>query len=289
MDWVDVFENELYVSSYINHSDSSIDLWKYIRSNNKLLELSMEIKKDKFNEKNIVRCITICDFILRDYKNVDSDIYNQLIKIIYSNKDISRCGLYGNYHNRDTFLLLSLGNNDLKLSNRMKKFAVNEALNRDGTTYLNKLKNNWYKHLESMGITDGTEISISTNKMLYNKNIYSPHGTGAYDIRYYILFNDNWSKEEKEKLIYEFYDEDELYDEYLEEWKWGVINSNSNLDMYYFESATYEDILNVVNDKEEADCIWKELCNVRLLMELRAPSYFNESINKKIKSYIKNE
>ena len=31
------------------------------------------------------------------------------------------------------------------------------------------------------------------------------HGVGEYDIRYYILKNPNWSVEEKQKLIYDFW------------------------------------------------------------------------------------
>ena len=45
------------------------------------------------------------------------------------------------------------------------------------------------------------------------------HGSGDFDIRYWILRNPNWSLEEKQKLIMDFWYDDEEYDEVLERWE----------------------------------------------------------------------
>ncbi len=143
-----------------------------------------------------------------DYNNVNEDIYNKLINIIYSNIDIARLGI-----DKDSFLLLILKNKKLKLDDDKKSFLINEALNCKGTvkdteinSYLNIVND---KNLYSTGIN--------------NVDIDYPHGKGEYDIRYYILFNDNFTKDEKKNLIYDFYADDKIYEKYLNAWRNSVL------------------------------------------------------------------
>ena len=46
------------------------------------------------------------------------------------------------------------------------------------------------------------------------------HGRGDFDIRYWILRNSNWTSKEKQKLIMDFWADDDVYDEVLEQWEW---------------------------------------------------------------------
>lgn len=54
------------------------------------------------------------------------------------------------------------------------------------------------------------------------------HGSGDFDIRYWILRNPNWSLDEKKKLILNFWVYDEEYDETLEQLEWGIVTDHLN-------------------------------------------------------------
>ncbi len=44
-------------------------------------------------------------------------------------------------------------------------------------------------------------------------------GQGYFDIRYHILRNPNWALEEKQRLIMDFWYDDDDYEEALEQWE----------------------------------------------------------------------
>ena len=44
-------------------------------------------------------------------------------------------------------------------------------------------------------------------------------GQGYFDIRYHILRNPNWTLEEKQRLIMDFWYDDDDYEEALEQWE----------------------------------------------------------------------
>lgn len=93
------------------------------------------------------------------------------------------------------------------------------------------------KKLDKKGITDKqtmyTEFLGAINPVgaktgnMYIASIFtslSPtqaHGNGDFDIRYWILRNPNWTLDEKQKLIMDFWADDDVYDETLEQWEWG--------------------------------------------------------------------
>ena len=68
--------------------------------------------------------------MLRDYQNVDEIAYNNLIKTIYTNTDIARIVINGASNGGYSFLLMSLWNENIKLTKQQKSFAVKEAMNK---------------------------------------------------------------------------------------------------------------------------------------------------------------
>lgn len=224
-------EDELYLSQYgIPQKGNREEIWDKIKNNKEVLKEAIKLTKDKFGQRDLVKGLTISESILVDYPNVDSEIYQELVNLIYSNPQIARIVLGGYSGNRDSFLLMTLWNHNLKLTEEQKVFAVDEAMK-----------------------------TISDNLA---------HGRGDFDIRYWILRNPNWSLDEKQKLVMDFWTDDEEYDETLEQWEWSVVNDNDNFkgnpfppfDKYVlFNDWTYEMLLEYHQNKEITDRIWKEM------------------------------
>lgn len=158
------------------------DLWAIIKNKKDVLEVAISIEKRDNKLSDTVTGIHICNYILNDFANKDNeDIYLKLVNSIYSNPDIA-C-LYGNINM--SFLLATLLNDNLILTGEQKNFLVEQAMRRPGTV-----------------ITKDNEENINYLHYFVNQK---------EDIRYYILKNNNFTEEEKEKLINLFYaDEKEL-------------------------------------------------------------------------------
>lgn len=140
--------------------------------------------------------------MLIDYEEVDDVAYNNLIKSIYSNTDIARIVIDGAQNGGYSFLLMSLWNHNLKLSEEQKKFAVDEAMNKIGTTRFKEKEEKFIKELENAGISDEKTTLINIDGCinpigqkagsLYMNYMFSmlsdtqAHGVGEFDIRYYI-------------------------------------------------------------------------------------------------------
>ena len=258
---IDVLDNELYNSIYVFPRIGDYkEVWSRIRSNKEVLREAVQVTKDKFGERDIVKGLSIAELILLDYDNIDLDIYNDLINTIYSNIDIARIVLYGASNGGDSFLLMSLLNPNLKLTEEQKAFAVNEAMNKLGTTRYSEIKiDNYFQRLSYM---------MSTKQA---------HGVGAFDIRYYILKNSNWSLEEKKKLVMDFWYDDEAYDECLNIWEWNIINDNANykgnsvsqFNMDYLYEYSYNDLLLFYKDKKTTARIWNEIEFCKLMHKIR--------------------
>lgn len=139
---------------------------------------------------------------------------------------------------------MALFNHDVVLIKSQKDFAVNEAMNKIGTTRYLEYLEKYLKKLDDMNITDNDEtyldIDGSINPVgkgtasIYMNNLFNSmdrrqaHGTGYFDIRYHILRNPNWTKEEKQKLVMDFCYSDEEYKEYLNQWEWSIVNDEAN-------------------------------------------------------------
>ena len=287
-------ENDFYISKYgLPRIGDSEEIWKSIRSNIELLKWAIKPIKNKFGEKDIVNGLSICDSILYDYQEVDKNIYNELVNLVYSNEQIARIVQDGACNGGFSYLLMTLFNPDLKLTEEQKSFAVNEAMNKIGTVRYKKSREEYSKKLDEKGITDEktiyTEFGGSINPVgaktgnLYMSEIFNSlsdtqaHGEGVFDIRYWILRNPNWSLEEKKKLIMDFWADDSVYDEFLEQWEWGVVNDQANfknqpislfekIEMYNY---SYENLFHFYGDKKTTDRIWEEINFCKQMHELR--------------------
>ena len=303
---IEKLDDELYKSVYGRPIVGNYDeIWARIKSNPEILREAVKVERDKFDENDIVKGLTICDAMLIDYKSVDEVAYNNLISYIYTNTDIARIVMDGASNGGFSFLLMSLWNHNLKLTEEQKTFAINEAMNKIGTTRWQQREEDFAKKLDDMGISDDNTAFINidgcvnpigkksgSQYMNYMFSILSKtqsHGTGEFDIRYHILRNPNWSLEEKQKLIMDFWCDDETYDEYLEQWEWGIINDSVNFkdnsaslleknDLYQY---TYEILLKFYGDKETTDRIWGEIQFCKQMHELRPQQWDLEFVSKK--------
>ena len=294
MNNIEKLDDQLYKSIYgINKVGDYNEIWTSIKRNPEILREAVQIKRDKFNENDIVKGLAICEAMLIDYEFVDEVAYNDLINSIYTNTDIARIVLDGASNGGFSFLLMSLWNHNLKLTEEQKTFAVNEAMNKIGTTRWKKSREDFSKKLDDMGISDDKTTFINIDgcmnpigeklSLQYMNNMFSKlskpqaHGTGEFDIRYHILRNPNWTKDEKQKLIMDFWYDDSVYDEYLEQWEWGIINDNANymgqpvsqFECEYLYDYSYDDLFLFYNDKMTTDRIWNEIQFCKLMHELR--------------------
>ena len=163
---IDMIDKELYNSIYVSPRIGDYkEVWSRIKNNKEVLRGAIQITKDKFGERETVKGLSIAEFMLLDYENVDSNIYQNLINTIYSNTDIARIVLDGASNGGNSFLLMSLFNPNLKLTEEQKAFAVNEAMNKLGTTRYSEIKiDNYFQRL----------LQITSTKQA--------HGVGASDI-----------------------------------------------------------------------------------------------------------
>lgn len=301
-------DNELYASIYGKPIRGNFEeIWNRIKNDKLILKEAVKVEKDKFNEYDIVKGLTICDMMLSNYKEVDIEAYNTLIETIYSNEDVARIVLRGASNGGFSFLLMSLINHDVVLTQSQKDFAVNEAMNKIGTTRYLECLEKYLKKLDDMNITDNDatylDIDGSINPVgkrtasIYMNNLYNSmdrrqaHGTGDFDIRYHILKNPNWTKEEKQKLVMDFWYSDEEYKECLSQWEWGIINDEVNykdgivplFPIEYIYDVTYDTLLEFYQNKETTDRIWEEIKFCNLMRELRPPKYEEEYQVQKVK------
>ena len=266
----------------------------------------MKLCKDKFEQYDTVKATTICERILLDYKNVDEYIYKELINLIYSNKDIARTVVDGYANGGFSYLLLSLYNPNLKLTEEQKNFAIKEAMNKIGTVKYQQIENEYFNFLKSNNITDDNleylDIDGMINpigqktkfeffhSMLSSLSKTQAHGLGNFDIRYHILKNPNWTKEKKEKLVYDFYATDEDWLDCIEAFEWNIINDNDNikgidciLKRDYLYDYKYEDLTKLFKSKKTINRLWNEIEFCRFLKEVRPPKYEEEIAKQKIK------
>lgn len=303
---IEKLDNELYKSIYGKpRSGDYNEKWVRIKNHPEVLREAVQVKRDKFDESDIVKGLTISGAMLIDYESVDEVAYSNLINSIYTNTDIARIVMDGASNGGFSFLLMSLWNHNLKLTEEQKAFAENEAMNKIGTTRWKQSEEDFSKKLDDMGISDDNttfinidgcinpigqkSVSKYMNYMFSTLNKTQVHGTGEFDIRYHILRNPNWSLEEKQKLIRDFWCDAETYDEYLEQWEWGIINDSANfednhvsqLEKFDLYEYSYEVLLKFYGDKETTDRIWDEIQFCKQMHQLRPGQWELEFTPKK--------
>lgn len=262
MENIEKLDDMLYKAMYgIPKTGDSEIIWEQIKENQAVLREAIKIKKDKWNEKDIVSGLTISNAMLIDYKDVNQEIYNELINSIYSNTDIARIVMNG-----CSFLLMSLWNHNLKLTEEQKAFAVNEAMNKFGTT-----KHNTY------------DSQVATMSYF--------HGVGPFDIRYHILRNPNWTLDEKQELVMDFYSDDNDYDDCLEQWELGIVNDFSyykglelptNDEYELLNEYSYEMLLKYYGSEDIVDRIWSEIQFCKQMHQLRPMQYEKKFSKQKV-------
>lgn len=268
------------------------ELWKEIREDKELLREAIKVERDKFDEGDILKGITIARCMLRDFNNIDKDIYQELVNIIYSNKDIARCVLDGYSNGGDSYLLMTLWNFDLKLTEKQKAFAVDEAMNMMGTVRYKQKMEEYEKKLDDKCITDEqtvyTEFGRSINPVgaktgnMFMANMFNSlsdtqaHGSGEFDIRYWILRNPNWTYEEKAKLINDFYADDDEYEECLDRWEWDFLDEDAELhggftilEKYLLQDYTMRDLIELYGHVDTAKRAMEEIDFFKLMHKLR--------------------
>jgi len=287
------YDDELYKARYVTHDTNNCKkIWNNIKKNDELLKESIKVEKDKFGERDLVKGLAICEAMLIDYKGVNQEIYQELVNLIYSNTEIARTVLDGASNGGYSYLLMTLWNYELELTDEQKEFAVNEAMNKIGTTKREKEKEALSKRIDEAGITNDQITIVDLDGCLpigvkyANMCLYSmiaslsssqAHGILPFDIRYEILRNPNWSIQEKQKLVYDFWGNDEEYEECLEEWEWSIINDEANykgqslpqLDKSELYDYTYNDLLKFYGNRETTDRIWNDIIFCQSMHELR--------------------
>lgn len=296
---INQIDKELYYEKYIRKDYDKLNkLWNEVKYNKQLLEEATKLTKNKFGEDTL-KSLSICECMLITYDSVDKEVYQKLVDIICSNETIARKVLDGASNGGYSFLLMTLFNQNLKLTEEQKAFAVDEAMNKQGTTRYKRLRKEYKKELDEKGITDDITVTMDLDgmkspigahtfntymfTMMYQMSDRVAHGTGDYDIRYHILRNSNWTKEEKKNLISEFWYDSEIYEEHFEQWEWGIINDayceDILLEICYLYEYTYQDILELTsNNKELASNIWEEINFLKLMRELKTPSWIEETL-----------
>lgn len=311
---IEKLDDKLYMSLYARPRIGDYkEIWSSYRKSEEILKEAIKVRKDKWGERDIVSGIAISNCMLIDYKNINNEIYNELISTIYNNVDIARFVVNGASNGGCSFLLMSLWNHNLVLTDEQKAFAVSEAMNKIGTVKYRKKKEEYSRSLDKACINDEKitliDIDGSVNpigvktKFEYMKYLIDTtsttqaHGCGSFDIRYYILSNPNWCFEEKQKLVMDFWYDNEVYEKSLEDWEWAIINDYAyvidkfelSIEKELLYNYNYEDIvslyssetvLNMFNEKDIVNRIWSEIQFCKLMHELRPMEWEKEYKNK---------
>ena len=256
---IEKIDNELYGAIYaLPMVDNKRKIWNRIKKNSDILREAVEVRRNKWDNGDILKGITIADTMLRDANGCDPIAYIKLIDSIYSNVDIARIVLDGASNGGDSFLLMSLNNHNIILSDEQKEFAVKEAMNKLGTIKHKELNDNYFSYLL---------MSLSSTQA---------HGVGAYDIRYSIVRNSNWDINEKKKLVKDFWYSDVEYKNVLNEWEWDIINSlicfRDDIEVFDIDELytySYDDLLGIYNDKGFVDGIWSDISFCKMMQNLR--------------------
>lgn len=285
---IEKIDSELYKAKYITKKqEQEKEIWNKIKNNQEILREAVKVIRDKFDEQDIVKGVTIAEQMLIFYDSIDKISYNNLINSIYTNQDIARIVIDGSYNGGYSYLLMSLWNHNLKLTQKQKDFAVNEAMNKIGTIRYQNSIESYSKKLDEMGISDNDTITLEglnpvgkktaymcINKLFASINREQAHGKGDFDIRYYILKNPNWTLEEKQQLIMDFWYDQKDYEESLEQWEWHIKNILLDADPIYdpedsLDVYTYDYLLKIFKDKEKAKEALEQINFCNLMHKLR--------------------
>ena len=158
--------------------------------------------------------------------------------------------------------MLALKNYKYILTNKQKKFALKEAYNKMGTRkYYTK--------------TDGLYTNTDNASYRLVVDYFSDsqaHGKDEFDIRYYILKNNNWSETEKKLLVYEFWQDDKKYEKAIRAWECNVMEKfryvddlNNYLDIDELYYMSFDDLYEKYGFYDDFYENYNELCFCKMI------------------------
>lgn len=253
-DMISEIDGELYRIAYVNKDYKKLrELWLNIRKDEQLLWLASQVIKDKFDEKDIFASNCLVALTLDDYNHVNRGIYGDVVNKIYDSEDLARIVLDESTNGGYSFLLYTLDNNKLKLSDKQKAFAYNEAMNQPGTR------------------------RTEDYKSVYDLRLNTCHGRYPYDIRYHILKNHNWSLEEKQIMVQDFYVDEQAYANLVNQVEIDIQELYAEaMQVVPIDEIIYlseEDIKNLVVNRNKRFEIMNETAFVKTLRKIRKPDF----------------
>ena len=131
---IDVLDMKLYDSiKEKSGSEKLEDLWNQIRNDSQVLCEAIKVVKDPFNPTDNFRAPAVVECMLKDYENVDSDIYQRLISTIFENQDVARTLLFDGDCVGLSYLTRCLMNFNLALTPEQKNWVFCETLRANHT------------------------------------------------------------------------------------------------------------------------------------------------------------
>lgn len=177
-------------------------------------------KIHKINEDKVLLNEEFFAYILLDNTNIKPEVFDSLIKLIYSNITVSRLSIYlEEYHSNFSLLTLSLFNKKLKLNKEQKEYAIKEIKSKETASHVNN----------------------------------------GYDSRYALIRNLNWSLEEKVELIPDIYDAITIEQKILEIKNNIRKRIVVDRDIKDLEDLTYVDYYALVKDQDDRDYVFDEV------------------------------
>lgn len=252
--FISEIDSVIYKTEYIDKDYKKLkNIWNKVKKDEQLLLLASDVVKDKFNERDMFASNCIVELMLRFPNQVNRGIYEEVVNKIYNNEDLSRIVLDGASNGGYSLLLYTLNNSKLKLTKEQKEFAYEEAMNQP---YTKRTKD---------------------YNVIYSLRTKTCHGVFPYDIRYYILGNTNWSDEEKQELVKEFYSDEVQYASFVDQIENNIQNMYDEIDVYVpIDELLYLDdkeIAKLVKDKKVRNAILSETRLVSKIKILRKPNF----------------
>lgn len=252
--FISEIDSVIYKTEYIDKDYKKLkNIWNKVKKDEQLLLLASDVVKDKFNERDMFASNCIVELMLRFPNQVNRGIYEEVVNKIYNNEDLSRIVLDGASNGGYSLLLYTLNNSKLKLTKEQKEFAYEEAMNQP---YTKRTKD---------------------YNVIYSLSTKTCHGVFPYDIRYYILGNTNWSDEEKQELVKEFYSDEVQYANFVDQIENNIQNMYDEIDVYVpIDELLYLDdneIAKLVKDKKVRNAILSETRLVSKIKILRKPNF----------------
>ena len=233
--------------------------WEKIASDKDLFDWAMSTHKQQTGCE-VVNGRYILDYALRHHlDDMPEEIRDNIVREVFTNEVVRNeyAGEIG--CNKESFMLLILQDPNIQLADEYGAIA----------------------EIEAQKSVDGKLTS---------------HGSGNYDIRYWILKNPNWSFPGKQRLVQRFWEnpsDSSDYEEYIESLETDIINSNiytgAYLSIDYLYSYTYEELLEIYESEAAAKQIMDEIdfCRRLTLLGSKTPVFSDKKISELLKNIAK--